>query len=99
MPSTGAQSVWFQLQVNHFDPGTFETRQVWFAGKDGTRVPMFLVSKKGLEPDGQRPALLTAYGGYGANSTPYFNSTAAMIAERGGVFALANIRRGGGRVR
>ena len=95
MPSTGAQSVWFQLQVPRFDPASLDARQVWFTSKDGTRVPMFVVSKKGLPLDGRRPTLLTGYGGYGASSTPFFDAAATVIAERGGVFALANIRGGG----
>jgi prolyl oligopeptidase len=77
------------------DPADFETKQVWYQSKDGTRVPMFLFYKKGLEPNGQVPTLLTGYGGFDISSTPNFRPEAIVWAENGGLFALANMRGGG----
>jgi prolyl oligopeptidase len=73
----------------------FVTRQVWYHSKDGTRVPMFLFYKKGLEPGGSNPALLTGYGGFDISSTPGFRPEAIVWAEHGGVWAVANMRGGG----
>jgi prolyl oligopeptidase len=92
--SNGKQSVWAQVKVP-VDESKFEVKQVWYASKDGTKVPMFLVHAKGLKLDGSNPVLLEAYGGFGVNNTPSFNSDAIVWAERGGVYALANIRGGG----
>jgi prolyl oligopeptidase len=92
--SSGKQSVWAQVKVP-VDESKFEVKQVWYASKDGTKVPMFLVHAKGLKLDGSNPVLLEAYGGFGVNNTPSFNSDAMVWAERGGVYALANIRGGG----
>lgn len=91
---TGKQSVWFQPKIA-VNTEAIQTNQVWFTSKDGTRVPMFLVAKKGTKLDGKRPVLLNGYGGYGAISLPYFNPEVAMWVDRGGVFAYANIRGGG----
>ena len=92
--SSGKQSVWAQVKVP-IDESKFEVKQVWYSSKDGTKVPMFLVYAKGLKLDGSNPVLLEAYGGFGVNNTPSFNSDAIVWAERGGVYALANIRGGG----
>ena len=77
------------------DAGAFETRQVWFSSRDGTRVPMFLLHKKGVRRDRKRPVLLYGYGGFNVAQTPAFRAAAVLWAEHGGVFALANIRGGG----
>lgn len=92
--SSGQQSVWAQVKVP-VDPAKFETKQVWYPSKDGTKVPMFLVYAKGIKLDGSNPVLLEGYGGFGVNNTPYFNSDAIVWAEHGGVYALANLRGGG----
>ena len=92
--SSGKQSPWAQLKVP-VDPSKFEVSQIWYASKDGTKVPMFLVHAKGIKLDGSNPVLLEGYGGFGVNNTPYFNSDAIVWAERGGVYALASIRGGG----
>ncbi|HKD55179.1 MAG TPA: prolyl oligopeptidase family serine peptidase [Steroidobacteraceae bacterium] len=78
-----------------FDPGAFEERQVFYAGKDGTRIPMVLAYRKGLRFDGNNPTLLYGYGGFGLSSLPSFNPGRIAWLEMGGVFALANIRGGG----
>jgi prolyl oligopeptidase len=76
-------------------PSNFEMKQVWYQSKDGTRVPMFLFYKRGLEPNGHVPTLLTGYGGFDISSTPNFRPEAIAWAEHGGLYALANMRGGG----
>jgi prolyl oligopeptidase len=78
-----------------FDLGTLETKQVFYSGKDGTRIPRYLVSKKGLERDGTNPTLLYGYGGFGISILPDFDPARLAWLERGGLFAIANIRGGG----
>ena len=92
--TTGKQSVWAQVKVP-VDGSKFEVKQVWYASKDGTKVPMFLLYAKGVKLDGTNPALLEGYGGFAVNNTPFFNADAIAWAERGGVYALANLRGGG----
>ena len=92
--STGRREIWNQNKVS-VDPAAFEVKQVWYESRDKTRVPMFLVHKKGLKLDGARPVLLTGYGGFNSSSTPAYSNTAILMAEIGGVFALANLRGGG----
>jgi prolyl oligopeptidase len=77
------------------DPATYEVKQVRYPSKDGTLVPMFIVHKRGLALDGQRPTLLYGYGGFNINMTPSFSSSRVLWLERGGVFAMANLRGGG----
>lgn len=78
-----------------FDGSGLETRQVFFKSKDGTRVPMFIVSKKGIPLDGSNPALLYGYGGFDISLTPSFSVARAVWLEMGGVFVMANLRGGG----
>ncbi|MEA2206480.1 MAG: prolyl oligopeptidase [Blastocatellia bacterium] len=94
IPSSGKQEVWAQLNVP-VNGAEIETKQVWYPSKDGTKIPMFLVYKKGTVLDGNRPTFLTGYGGFNLRQTPGFSSTAAFWAEHGGVFALPNLRGGG----
>jgi len=92
--STGKQEVWARIQVSlHSDQ--VEIKQVWFQSKDKTKVPMFLAYKKGTPLDGNRPTLLTGYGGFNVSETPSFSPRAAFWVESGGVFALPNLRGGG----
>jgi prolyl oligopeptidase len=91
---TGKTELWARLKVP-FKSDEFEVRQIWYSSKDGTKVPMFLVHKKGLQPDGKLPVLLYGYGGFNVSQTPRFSSSAAIWVEQGGVYALANIRGGG----
>ena len=72
----------------------FEVKQVWFASKDGTRVPMFVFQKKGTPEGVARPTLLYGYGGFDVSEKPRFSSFAAWFVEQGGTYALANIRGG-----
>ncbi len=90
----GQQKVWASVKVP-IPVDTLEVKQVWYASKDGTRVPMFLLAQKGVNLDGNRPTLLTGYGGFNVINSPYFSPTAALWVESGGVFALANLRGGG----
>jgi prolyl oligopeptidase len=92
--ASGKQDVWARIDVP-VDPAQFEVKQVWYESKDKTRVPMFLVHKKGLTLDGNRPTLLYGYGGFLVNLTPFFSADAVVWAEQGGVFAVANLRGGG----
>ena len=77
------------------DLSAYETRQVFFASKDGTKVPMFIVHKKGLVLDGNNPTLLYGYGGFNSSETPWYSTARLVWLERGGVWALANLRGGG----
>jgi prolyl oligopeptidase len=78
-----------------FDASRYETRQVFFASKDGTHVPMFLTARKGLPADGRSPAFLTAYGGYGTSMIPGYQPGIPLWLEMGGIYAVANLRGGG----
>jgi prolyl oligopeptidase len=73
----------------------FTVEQVWYPSKDGTRVPMFLMYKKGLQRNGTNPVYLTGYGGFTSSSLPSFSSKAIAWAEQGGIYAVANLRGGG----
>lgn len=78
-----------------FNPEEYEEYQVIYQSKDGTEVPMFLVHKKGLERDGNNPAMLYGYGGFNISLTPSFSATNLLFLENGGIYAMANIRGGG----
>ncbi|MCI0359199.1 MAG: prolyl oligopeptidase family serine peptidase [Planctomycetaceae bacterium] len=78
-----------------FDPERFETKQIFFKSKDGTRVPMMIVSRKGLVQDGTNPTVLFAYGGFNNALTPSFAVSTIAWLEMGGVYAVANLRGGG----
>jgi prolyl oligopeptidase len=92
--NTGEQSVWSKSEVPVYSD-QFTAEQVWFNSKDGTRVPMFVVHKKGLKMDGSAPALLTGYGGFNVSETPSFSSSAVVWMEQGGVYAVTTLRGGG----
>jgi len=89
------KSVAFRPPRLPFDAGAYETRQVFYTSKDGTRVPMFITARKELRRDGGNPTLLTGYGGYGAIIGPSFESERAMWLAMGGIYAVANLRGGG----
>ena len=82
-------------EIPEFSPAQYETKQVFFNSKDGTRVPMFVVHKKGLKLDGRNPTLLYAYGGFNITTSPSFSALRLALLEQGFVYASANIRGGG----
>ena len=85
----------FRAPKVDFDPTAYETRQVFYTSKDGTRVPMFITARKGIALDGNNPTLLYAYGGFNIAETPSFSAANIAWLEMGGIYALANIRGGG----
>ena len=86
--------VYFQPKLD-FNASEYETKQVFFEAKDGIKIPMFIVHKKGLSLNGKNPTLLYAYGGFNISMLPYFKAERLIWLENNGVFALANIRGGG----
>ena len=91
--ATGKTAEWWRASVPIHGEG-FEVTQVWYASKDGTRVPMFIVHPRNLKLDGSHPAYLTGYGGFTVNITPEFSPLAALWVENGGVYAIPNLRGG-----
>lgn len=92
--TTGKSSVFRQPKVD-FDPADYETKQVFYQSKDGTRVPMFITHKRGLRLNGQNPTYLYGYGGFNISLTPSFSVSLLAWMERGGVYAMPNLRGGG----
>jgi prolyl oligopeptidase len=89
------QSTLFRAPKPGFDRHAFETRQVFYPGKDGSRIPMMLAYRKGLKLDGSNPVLLYGYGGFGIPLLPGFSPARIAWLELGGVYAIANLRGGG----
>jgi len=93
---TGRAAVWTRVVAPTINPQAVVVRQVWYASKDGARVSMFLVHRRGLRMDGNNPTVLYGYGGFNVSETPAFNPRGLSLwLERGGVYALANLRGGG----
>jgi prolyl oligopeptidase len=90
----GSTSLWTHVDAPSIDPSAYEVKQEWFNSKDGTRVPMFVVHKKGIAKNGHTPTLLTAYGGFNLSLSPSFNRPAYLWMEHGGIYAVANLRGG-----
>ena len=93
--ASGRSTVFRAPEIPGYDASRYESRQVFFASRDGTRVPMFLVYRKGLKLDGRNPTILYGYGGFNVTMTPYFSAPRIAWLEQGGVFAMANLRGGG----
>ena len=91
---SGESEVFREPRVD-FKPADYETKQVFFPSKDGTRIPMFITHRRGLVLDGSAPALLYGYGGFNISLTPLFSVTNLVWMEMGGVFAMPNLRGGG----
>jgi prolyl oligopeptidase len=91
---SGKSSIYRQPKVD-FDPSAFDTRQEFFTSKDGTKVPMFIVSRKGMKLDGSNPTYLYGYGGFNVSLTPAFSVSNLAWIEMGGVYVVANLRGGG----
>jgi len=87
-------ALWAKVDAPSIDPSTYDVQQVWYASKDGTKVPMFVVSKKGIEKNGKNPTLLYGYGGFNVSLTPAFNRSMYLWMEHGGIYAVANLRGG-----
>jgi prolyl oligopeptidase len=85
----------FSRSESRIDPAAYETSQVWCTSKDGTRLSMFLVHRRGLPLDEARPIVLTGYGGFNISLTPAFDPSTFALLDRGGVVAVANLRGGG----
>ncbi len=92
--ATGESRLMRQAKVD-FNPDDFEVKQVFFTSKDGTKVPMFIAHKKGIELNGKNPTLLYGYGGFNISLTPGFSISRLQWMEMGGVFAMPNLRGGG----
>lgn len=92
--ASGKSEVYFRPELK-FDPSLYITEQVFFPSKDGTKIPMFIVRKIDVERNGKNPTLLYAYGGFNISLSPSFSTSRMILLERGGVFALANLRGGG----
>ena len=91
---TGQYESYWKPEID-FDPGQYESRQVFYNSKDGTRIPMMITFKKGLELNGKNPTILYGYGGFNISLTPSFSTVNAIWLEQGGVYAVPNIRGGG----
>ncbi len=91
--ATGKSSVYKRPKVN-FDPTKYETKQVFFKSKDGTRIPMFLTYRKGIKMDGSNPTLMYGYGGFNSNETPYFSVINLTWIDMGGIYAHVVLRGG-----
>ncbi len=92
--ATGKSEVYKKSGVK-FDPEQYESKQVFYESKDGTKVPMLLTYKKGLQLNGKNPTLLYGYGGFNVNITPSFSLSNIILMDMGGIYAVANIRGGG----
>jgi len=90
----GTSSV-FKAPAIDFDPSRYETKQVFYTSKDGTRVPMFITHKQGIKLDGSNPTYLYGYGGFDISLTPSFSVSVLAWLELGGVYAMPNLRGGG----
>jgi prolyl oligopeptidase len=91
---TGKSELFRKTEVK-FNANDFETKQVFYTSKDGTKVPMFIMHKKGLKLDGTNPTMLYGYGGFNISLTPSFSVSRIMFLEQGGVYAIASLRGGG----
>jgi len=85
----------YRKSAVQFDPSLYESKQVFYTSKDGTKVPMIITHKKGIELNGKNPTLLYAYGGFGVNLTPAFSTSNIILMEQGGIYAVPNLRGGG----
>ena len=90
-----AKSEVFKKSNVQFDPAKYESKQVFYKSKDGTKVPMIITSKKGIKLDGKNPVLLYGYGGFSVSLTPSFSTSNILLLEQGGIFAVPNLRGGG----
>ena len=92
--ATGTSEIYQQPKVK-FNPSDYESKQVFYTSKDGTKVPMMITYKKGTKLDGKNPTMLYAYGGFNVSLTPSFSIANAVWLENGGIYAVPNLRGGG----
>ena len=90
----GTSEVYNKPNIN-FNPDNYESRQVFYKSKDGTKIPMIITAKKGIELNGKNPTILYGYGGFNISLTPSFSTANAVWLEQGGVYAVPNLRGGG----
>ena len=84
-----------EIELDQPSLNDFEAKQIFYKSKDGTKIPMFIVYKKGIKLDGNNPTLLYGYGGFNISLTPWFSTIRLLWMENGGIFAVANLRGGG----
>lgn len=89
------KTVLYKQSKVQFKPEEYESKQVFYPSKDGTKIPMIITYKKGLELNGKNPCLLYGYGGFSVSLTPYFSTSSIILLENGGIYAVANLRGGG----
>ncbi len=90
----GEMTVWFKPEID-FKSDDYETKQVFYTSKDGTKIPMFITSKKGIKLDGTNPCFLFGYGGFNSYYSPEFRIDRALFLENGGIYAIPGLRGGG----
>ena len=93
-PSNGKTDLYVKPKID-FDPSAYESKQVFYQSKDGTKVPMMITYKKGIRMDGKNPLILYGYGGFNVSLTPVFSISNAVWMEQGGIYAVPNLRGGG----
>lgn len=93
-PKEGRATVYKKPSID-FNPDNFESKQVFYTSKDGTKIPMIISHKKGLKLDGKNPTILYGYGGFNVSLTPSFSIVNAVWMEQGGIYAVPNLRGGG----
>jgi prolyl oligopeptidase len=93
-PKTGETTLYWKPEID-FNSETYESNQLFYTSKDGTKIPMMITHKKGLKLDGKNPTILYAYGGFNISLTPAFSITNAVWMEQGGILAVPNLRGGG----
>jgi prolyl oligopeptidase len=91
---TNQMSIWFKPEID-FRSDDYETKQIFYASKDGTKIPMFITHKKGIQLDGNNPCFLFGYGGFNSYYSPEFRIDRAVFLENGGVYAIPGLRGGG----
>lgn len=92
--ASGESEVYKEAEID-FDLSDYESKQVFYESKDGTKIPMMITYKKGIELDGSNPTLLYGYGGFNISLTPSFSTSNIILLEQGGIYAVANLRGGG----
>ncbi len=92
--ATGNSELYVKPKID-FNPENYESKQVFYISKDGTKIPMIITYKKGIKLDGKNPTILYGYGGFNISLTPSFSITNAVWMEQGGIYAVPNLRGGG----